>query len=371
MELKKPALYLPVLTGIRFLAALMVFFYHYGTVIFSFKPGGYPFLNAIFDEFYIGVGIFFVLSGFVITYNYYDQDIFKKNNLARFILKRIVRIFPLYILLLLLYYAYYFYKNIQVSPQEYFLNFTLLKGYSSTFWDSGIMQAWSLTTEENFYLFAPIIFYLISKKVKYYKQIVLFFFLGLLLFVFFKIFPLWGLFGDFKTVAFNTFFGRCFEFFVGVFLAVYFKQNSLYLLNKYGSSKLFLKKFTYLGIFFIVICIILQITIKNNYGSESLIGIFVNNFLLPLGVGCFLFGLIVEKTIVYKFFRNRFVIILGYSSYAFYLLHAGIIANYFMNLFGHNTILLLIFLQALSIFIFYAVEKPIKNYLTKRLHLQK
>lgn len=366
---KKTALYLPVLTGVRFFAALLVFFYHYGTKAVPFKPGGYLILNAFFDEFYIGVGIFFVLSGFVITYNYFDQDIFTRDKIVKFVLKRMVRIFPLYILLLSGYYIYFFYKNIQISSLEYFLNFTLLKGYSSLYWDRGITQAWSLTAEENFYLLAPIIFYMIKNHVKYYKQILLFFLSGLLLFFLFKIFPLWGLFGDFKTFAFNTFFGRCFEFFVGVFIAVYYKKNNNFFLRKNGKSKFPLKKFTYTGIFLIIICLLVQIMIKIYYADQPLIGIFVNNFLVPLAVGCFLIGLIIEKTIVSIFFEHKLIVILGYSSYAFYLLHEGVFANYFINLFGQNIFMLLLFLQAVSIFVYYTFEKPVKKYLTSYMNL--
>jgi peptidoglycan/LPS O-acetylase OafA/YrhL len=370
MEKQKTAVYLPALTGIRFLAALMVFFYHYSKKMPSFKINGHAVLNTIFDEFYIGVGIFFVLSGFVITYNYYNVNFFEKGAFVKFVLRRIVRIFPLYILLVSLYYGYFFFKGIYFTPQEYFLNFSLLKGYSNIYWYTGIVQAWSLTTEENFYLFAPVIFYFIQKGVKYYKLIALFFLSGLFIFLIFKIFPLWGLFGDFQTLAFNTFFGRCFEFFVGVFIAVHFKKNGQALLSKYNKSKFFLKKITYIGIALIIFCIMLQITIRLNYGTRPLIRILINNILVPVGVGCFLFGLLVEKTIVCNFFKNKFVVILGYASFAFYLLHAGIVANYFMNLFKQNTIVLLLFLQALSIFMFYVFEKPVKKYLTAFLHLQ-
>jgi peptidoglycan/LPS O-acetylase OafA/YrhL len=363
--------YLPALTGVRFLAALMVFFYHYGQKIPSFKINGHSVLNIIFDEFYIGVGIFFVLSGFVIAYNYYDKDFSEKGSVVNFILRRIVRIFPLYILLSSVYYGYNFYKGIQYTPQEYVLNLFLLKGYSNIYWNSGIVQAWSLTSEENFYLLAPVIFYLIKKNVKYYKLIALLFLAGLFIFFVFRIFPLWGLFGDIKTLAFNTFFGRCFEFFVGIIIAVYFKKNIQYLSGKYNKEKVFLKKITYIGIILVIFCIMLQIAVKLKYGTQPLIRIPVNNFLVPVGVGCFLFGLLVEKTIVCRFLENKFVVILGYSSFAFYLLHAGIIANFFMNLFQQHTMVLLLFLQGLSICMFYLFEKPVKKYLTKSLHLQK
>jgi peptidoglycan/LPS O-acetylase OafA/YrhL len=56
---------IPALTGMRFVAALMVFVSHYGV------PGisGVPALVASFG--YVGVTFFFILSGFVLTYNHW------------------------------------------------------------------------------------------------------------------------------------------------------------------------------------------------------------------------------------------------------------------------------------------------------------
>ena len=59
---------LPELTGIRFIAASMVFLFHYAEVLFPLKDR--PFAYYFFRQLNTGVSLFFVLSGFLITYRY-------------------------------------------------------------------------------------------------------------------------------------------------------------------------------------------------------------------------------------------------------------------------------------------------------------
>src|SRR2546422_9573512 len=69
------------LTGIRFYAALLVYLYHVGFMIPGMKTlsGSSLFFNA--GD--VGVSFFFVLSGFILTYNYADvfNEIRMKRNL--------------------------------------------------------------------------------------------------------------------------------------------------------------------------------------------------------------------------------------------------------------------------------------------------
>jgi peptidoglycan/LPS O-acetylase OafA/YrhL len=63
---KARAVQIPALTGIRAIAAYLVFFHHYP--IPQLVYGEMDF----FREFHIGVTLFYVLSGFLITYRYRD-----------------------------------------------------------------------------------------------------------------------------------------------------------------------------------------------------------------------------------------------------------------------------------------------------------
>lgn len=58
---------IPALTGLRFAAALMVFFSHYNI------PGLDGWALRVQGSGYSGVTFFFVLSGFIITYNYLEK----------------------------------------------------------------------------------------------------------------------------------------------------------------------------------------------------------------------------------------------------------------------------------------------------------
>jgi peptidoglycan/LPS O-acetylase OafA/YrhL len=80
---------LPALTGMRFVAALLVLLYHFVRL-----PGAPVWLNNLFAEGYRGVEFFFVLSGFVLGYNYLPRaDTLKKRE---FWTARVARIGPLY-----------------------------------------------------------------------------------------------------------------------------------------------------------------------------------------------------------------------------------------------------------------------------------
>ena len=80
---------IPQLDALRGLAAILVMFYHYDI---NYLPS---FLSDFFliRQGWIFVDFFFVLSGFVIAYNYSFQ--FNKITLFKFIKLRFIRIYPL------------------------------------------------------------------------------------------------------------------------------------------------------------------------------------------------------------------------------------------------------------------------------------
>lgn len=92
---------LRALTGLRFLAAALVVCYH----LRNYMPSNFfsHFMHGIFMNVfsagYVSVPFFFVLSGFILAYNYLVRP---RLNVRSFWLARIARIYPVYVLAFLL-----------------------------------------------------------------------------------------------------------------------------------------------------------------------------------------------------------------------------------------------------------------------------
>ena len=90
---------LPALTSVRFFAALWVLVFH----AVSFSPAARlrlqttDWLSNLINNGSCGVEFFFILSGFILTYNYLEADL-SGPGLARYRRARIARIAPLYVI---------------------------------------------------------------------------------------------------------------------------------------------------------------------------------------------------------------------------------------------------------------------------------
>jgi peptidoglycan/LPS O-acetylase OafA/YrhL len=133
---------LPALTGIRTVLAISI-------VLFHFMPPHLGILLPIIDNSYVFVSVFFLISGYVLTYNYADRA----HSLSKreFWLARFSRLYPVYLLVLLLSSRMLldewqvrshaeFWKGILLTP-------LVLQGWSpslATFWNT---VAWTLSCE--------------------------------------------------------------------------------------------------------------------------------------------------------------------------------------------------------------------------------
>ena len=88
---RKPPL--PALTGIRTLLAIFI-------ILFHFTPPHLGLLYPFIDNGYVFVGVFFLISGYVLTYNYADRG--KALVKRDFWLARFSRLYPVYLLVLLI-----------------------------------------------------------------------------------------------------------------------------------------------------------------------------------------------------------------------------------------------------------------------------
>jgi peptidoglycan/LPS O-acetylase OafA/YrhL len=249
-------------------------------------------------------------------------------------------------------------KSDDRSFMSVFLNLSFLRGFFDDYKLSGIPQGWSLTTEETFYMLAPLFFNLISRSKRYIFVIpVLLMLIGISLVEIFSSKSFFGFFHSFEFMLDYTFFGRCFEFFVGMALAIFYKRIS--------SMKNY--RFTYVGVIVIIACIYLLSVMKGNTENEvQYLSRAINYFFLPLGgVSLFFLGLLREKTFISKILGSKTFVLLGKSSYVFYLIHIGVIATFVQSLFS-SVLLIFLILVLISIALFKLVEEPLNLLLRKK-----
>lgn len=152
------------LDGLRGVAVLLVVLFHFARL---------KFISFSFEIGWIGVQLFFVLSGFLIT-----RILLKKSKtslslfLKQFYFRRILRIFPLYFFYLLLIFIIFIVKN---EPADYLPSLPYLATFTYNFsillteWKLSRMYVhlWSVSVEEQFYLIWPfLIFYLSELSLK-------------------------------------------------------------------------------------------------------------------------------------------------------------------------------------------------------------
>lgn len=296
--------HLPNLTGLRFLLASLVMFFHIPQFC---ENRGFPFFNAlpIFNRGTEAVYLFFSLSGFLIVRILYLKKLNNGIDLWQFYKNRMLRIFPLYYLVLVFGFLYYriILPKAGFELQDNYdliegilLGATLFANVLAKYSPGGILELlWSISIEEQFYIIAaPVLYYVVSKRVKLtlFVGTVLF----LTLFFFQNLFPLakWQM---------------CFYYFsFSGLISIICLEKKVFFSNKLAKTIVFL----FTGIYFFT-SFVQSFVVGFNYQIVTMI-------LFALLLGC----LSVKKINVLE---NKVINYLGVISYGVYMFHA-IIMNF-------------------------------------------
>lgn len=150
-------IYFEQLNGIRFIAVFLVLIDHW---LIPLNP--FSFLG------HLGVVIFFVLSGFLITRILFENaDSCRYNRsspfvkMIRFIYRRSLRIFPIYFLLLIIgsFFSLSNFKDVSIWLISYTPNFYII---THNKWIGVWDHLWSLAVEEQYYLLFPYFVFFVS-----------------------------------------------------------------------------------------------------------------------------------------------------------------------------------------------------------------
>lgn len=352
MEKVQPKGYFPALTGYRAIAAFMVFACHMSLDGMSLSP----FLKAWIHQGSVGVTFFFVLSGFLIYSRYSQSYRFDKAWWREYMVNRFARIYPLYFLIT----AITLIARADTAP-TWILNLTLLRGYSFEFFGGGVLQAWTLTVEECFYICAPFIFLLMQRLPRPWLILPISYSVAFVLLTLGETVDFYSFFQGWSFVYGWTFFGRIFEFFAGMMVARFIQQ-----MHRQGRALPTLNgAITWISLV-AAIAITIPMALMHPPGEfalgegQSPLSMFLNFIVLPIAVGGVVYGLVTEQTMLRRFLASAPMVLLGKSSYALYLIHLGTIAT-FLHQFAPNYLIQFVILNLISIGLYKFYEEPLNH----------
>lgn len=339
------------LTALRAVAAALVFFYH-----FVYLRNPVPASNAIeaiTQNGFIGVNLMFVLSGFLLTLRYYSDVEEKKHKWGNYIKRRVVRLYPSYFVML---------AGIALLGGPINLtNVTVTQGFFTQYFQTGIINSWSLTAEECFYLVLPLLLWvLIRCRNLKISAIALTLFAGGMLLIGYELVN-WsqasgaaqasGFMGDYGFALTRTFFGFGIEFGLGAFAALLYRRRGAF-----------------------------NVTISTILAVVSLIGIAVSIYLMTLVyndpyplralryiVAAFcailIYALTCEQLIFSKVLSWSPLVYLGRLSYGLYLIQLTPLV-WFMT--GWPILLFYAGCNVASALLYHLIEIPSRNLFLKR-----
>lgn len=323
--------YNPSIDGLRGIAISLVLLFHIWPKYFSFG--------------YVGVDIFFVLSGYLITQIIYTKLERKSFSLKEFYRNRVRRIFPALIVVLtttlVIGYLFMFPSELEQlgkhikSSAFFYENFRLIGEIG--YWDESailkpLLHFWSLAIEEQFYIFWPLIL-IVAYKIRLNIVITL-----LILFIIFFLLPL-----VIEIDKFYHTFSRAWELIIGglVFIISYKYKNLFEFLNKY--------KF--------LIYLLFVVCIASSFNNTSFST--YKTFLVVFSSALLILSLSYDKSIT--IFSNSILVFIGLISFPLYLWHYVLIS--YTHIFGFQIdVIIGLILIFLSILLSYFTYRYIEIY---------
>ncbi|MGL4675573.1 MAG: acyltransferase family protein [Wohlfahrtiimonas sp.] len=340
--------YFPELDGLRGLAVIFVFIFHLNET--GMMKGGF-----------IGVDMFFVISGFIMTKILYQSIENHQFSYRTFIAARIARLYPALICVLFVSLI----AGYLIYTPDYYINsaksgFSALLSYSNWFFAKGVgywaleqvtdpfLHTWSLGVELQFYLIWPVMVLLLIRLLPQHIWLISSFLL-IILIILISLGSSY-FFGDFQnnaTLAFFSTFSRIFEFAMGSLLFIY----------QYHYSKVNNKLTTSIISEVIIIGALSFLVFSAMYFDKNTLNYpnGITMLIIIATVLCINNGTHAKYT--GWFLRNKFILSIGLLSYSIYLVHWPFIVftRYFFNeisgIWMHVIVILAILFLSLTLYV--------------------
>lgn len=285
--------------GLRALAFLLVFLFHLNS---SWLPGGF-----------LGVDLFFVISGYLITTITLSDIDRAKFSFIHFFIKRIKRIVPTYLALLV---------GVAVAGSFIFLatDISTLQGtilrsflfisnqlfaqgnsyFGAQLSENPLLHTWSLAIEMQFYVLLPFILWFFRNKLRYVLPILI---VGTTVYSTYHLYVLGN-----KSAMYFSLIARVPEFLVGAYAAVLFKEGINFRRN--------FNNLLSIGSLAVLLCCAFWINEDTNFPGYLA--------LLPCTASALL--LVIKNNAVSAFFSHKIPVYIGEMSYSLYLWHWPVLA---------------------------------------------
>ncbi|MBX7166765.1 MAG: tetratricopeptide repeat protein [Pirellulales bacterium] len=387
--------YFDALTGVRAAMMYLVFLCHYnfvdprifGEVLYRFSR-----------EFHVGVPVFYVLSGFLIYYRYGHQLTRMSWRWGlQYLQNRAARIYPIYFFALTYTYLvrglprWFDHGYLRVDWRETLVTYTLTQSFFPDLVHKGIAQAWTLTIEETFYFLAPVLFLLahlginllgrgmkpLAVQARWAADVVdglsiagVCFLVGAsgvaLAEVYRAYFPQYD---PLKHVYGRTLCGTIACFGSGMYLARVVLRYGRELPSGRRPYWTYLGACAAIGVVFITSQLWVFVdpaTLsagKVPRGVDHPLGAILVFWVFPVFVASTMWGLMTEESRLRRVLGHPLLVLLGGSSYVFYLIHLGVVHDQIQQRVTENYVLRFLLLNLIAVTGFVLVERPANLFL--------
>lgn len=335
---------IPQINFLRGLAILMVVYQHVFASFISHKLG----TNLFIDDGWIGVNLFFILSGFVLFKPYVEgkRSFENKESFKKFYGSRFSRLYPLLAFNVFIAIAFFYGSNPRYLESG-FLTLTTLSMFTvSNFLPIINGLLWSLVIEIWFSVIFPFVVKLINKFG--FKKVLITVFISALVLRFL------GTFMSFEYLNINPikdfFLARLDDFVLGMFIVFAFVKYK----SKFENLKKYNLSFLLLSIFSLFAgMLIYELVDRARIPNYTLA--FMNNF-YQLGFGLLTVVALNATGILKKIFMLTPVRIVGVMCYSIYIWHVSLIPLLLQQVTIPNLIIYFVFLGVISFITFRYIE---------------
>ncbi len=331
--------YRPDIDGLRAIAVLSVIVYH---IFPSTLPGGF-----------VGVDIFFVISGYLITNIIYSEALTNKFSYTEFYKRRALRIFPSLIAVLAasLIYGWFFllqseYASLgkNVFTGAFFvanIGYILESGYFDTASElKPLLHLWSLGVEEQFYIIWPALILLIVKRKNSARVYIMLLFIASLLYCIYETIHN-------QSVSYYSPLTRLWELMTGAAISLTFRDG--------GNRKSTLNIIVPVIGFILIVFSMFFINSKMNFpGYIAMVPVAGTAMIVCCG----------NDSCVGRLLSNKLFVFIGLISYPLYLWHWPLIVFYKLKTASDidllNGIFIIFASMILAFLSFYLVERKVR-----------